>query len=169
MLVHSTSNPLASSLNPGRTQVGLLRLLTTGFNGHGDRSNSNALFSSSAIAYILNIKCLGPSDSDDQSNLKQLCMFCGITALLDHYGCKSFPRPSTGGLVGFGKAIGHSDSLQAELWALFEGMKLAWKFGFEKKTGMRDSEEIIVFKSAGSVDGLELEAQLVYEAYVKLV
>ncbi|KAK9045708.1 hypothetical protein V6N11_051617 [Hibiscus sabdariffa] len=35
-------------------------------------------------------------------------------------------------LIGFAKVIGHSSSLQAELWATLEGMKLAWEQGYPR-------------------------------------
>ncbi|KAK9029784.1 hypothetical protein V6N11_026886 [Hibiscus sabdariffa] len=35
-------------------------------------------------------------------------------------------------LVGFSKTLGHSDALRAELWAIYDGLKLAWDCGFRR-------------------------------------
>ncbi|KAK8600649.1 hypothetical protein V6N12_050502 [Hibiscus sabdariffa] len=45
--------------------------------------------------------------------------------------------------MGFAKAIGHTNSLQAELWALFEGLSLSWKQGFEKVFVRSDSKQVV--------------------------
>ncbi|KAE8681332.1 hypothetical protein F3Y22_tig00111330pilonHSYRG00176 [Hibiscus syriacus] len=41
---------------------------------------------------------------------------------------------SSGGawLVGFNKYIGHSSIPQAELWSLYEGLRIAWIYGYDK-------------------------------------
>ncbi|KAK8601216.1 hypothetical protein V6N12_051057 [Hibiscus sabdariffa] len=44
-------------------------------------------------------------------------------------------------IVGFVKVIGRSDVLQAELWALFEGMSLAWEYGFHRLLVRSDSKQ----------------------------
>ncbi|KAK8488301.1 hypothetical protein V6N11_028605 [Hibiscus sabdariffa] len=46
-------------------------------------------------------------------------------------------------IMGFAKAIGYSNNLQAELWALFEGLSLAWKQGFEKVLVRYDSKQVV--------------------------
>ncbi|KAK8580708.1 hypothetical protein V6N12_070963 [Hibiscus sabdariffa] len=56
-------------------------------------------------------------------------------------------------IVGFVKSIGSSNSLQAELWVIFEGMKLAWEFGFERlliQNDCRQAADLVNSVSAGS-------------------
>ncbi|KAL4285564.1 hypothetical protein GQ457_16G025970 [Hibiscus cannabinus] len=54
-------------------------------------------------------------------------------------------RNQNGGwVVGFVKAIGHLNTLQVELWALFEGMLLAWKYGFDSLLVCSDCKQAAV-------------------------
>ncbi|KAK8520058.1 hypothetical protein V6N12_004021 [Hibiscus sabdariffa] len=46
-------------------------------------------------------------------------------------------------IVGFAKAIGRSDVLQAELWAIFEGISLAWEYGFDRLLIHSDSKQAV--------------------------
>ncbi|KAK8552302.1 hypothetical protein V6N12_040906 [Hibiscus sabdariffa] len=46
-------------------------------------------------------------------------------------------------IVGFAKEIGRSDALQAELWAIFEGMSLAWEYGFVRLLIRSDSKQAV--------------------------
>ncbi|KAK9002871.1 hypothetical protein V6N11_060447 [Hibiscus sabdariffa] len=45
--------------------------------------------------------------------------------------------------MGFAKAIGGSDNLQVELWALLEGLNLAWDQGFERLLVRSDSKQVV--------------------------
>ncbi|KAK9045531.1 hypothetical protein V6N11_051441 [Hibiscus sabdariffa] len=46
-------------------------------------------------------------------------------------------------IVGFAKAIGRSDALQAKLWAIFEGMTLVWEYGFGRLSIRSDSKQAV--------------------------
>ncbi|KAK9036971.1 hypothetical protein V6N11_021894 [Hibiscus sabdariffa] len=46
-------------------------------------------------------------------------------------------------VVGFVKAISHSDVLHAELWALFEGMSLVWRYGFDSFLVCSDCKQVV--------------------------
>ncbi|KAK9027947.1 hypothetical protein V6N11_067766 [Hibiscus sabdariffa] len=55
-------------------------------------------------------------------------------------------------IVGFVKSISFSNSLQAELWATFEGMKLAWEFGFERLLIENDCRQAVDLVDSVSAD-----------------
>ncbi|KAK8491767.1 hypothetical protein V6N12_005723 [Hibiscus sabdariffa] len=55
-------------------------------------------------------------------------------------------------IMGFAKAVGHANSLQAELWALFEGLLLAWEQGFEKVLVRSDSKQTVDLVNSPSTD-----------------
>ncbi|KAK8527582.1 hypothetical protein V6N12_054788 [Hibiscus sabdariffa] len=55
-------------------------------------------------------------------------------------------------IVGFVKSIGFSNCLHAELWAVFEGLKLAWEFGFERLLIQSDSQQAVDLVNSVSAD-----------------
>ncbi|KAK8993603.1 hypothetical protein V6N11_007830 [Hibiscus sabdariffa] len=59
-------------------------------------------------------------------------------------------------IMGFAKAIDHSNSLQAKLWALFEGMKFAWEHDFEMLLVQSDCRHAVELVNSPSVGSLAL-------------
>ncbi|KAK8506299.1 hypothetical protein V6N11_082372 [Hibiscus sabdariffa] len=55
-------------------------------------------------------------------------------------------------MVGSVKSIGFSNSLQAELWVVFEGMKLAWEFGFKRLLVQSDCRQAVGLVNDASSD-----------------
>ncbi|KAK9005282.1 hypothetical protein V6N11_042725 [Hibiscus sabdariffa] len=55
-------------------------------------------------------------------------------------------------IVGFVISIGFSNCLHAELWAVFEGLKLAWEFGFERLLIQSDSRQAVDLVNSVSAD-----------------
>ncbi|KAK9000224.1 hypothetical protein V6N11_080727 [Hibiscus sabdariffa] len=46
-------------------------------------------------------------------------------------------------LVGFSKTLGHSDALRAELWAIYDRLKLVWDCGFRRLLVQSDCRQAI--------------------------
>ncbi|KAK8995182.1 hypothetical protein V6N11_069627 [Hibiscus sabdariffa] len=103
------------------------------------------------------------SASGSQSEPLERVVSCLDWVILNVDGAVPMPMSngSIGGLfrncggdwiMGFAKAVGHVNSLQAELWALFEGLSLAWKQGFEKVLVRSDSKQAVDFVNSPSAD-----------------
>ncbi|KAK8488326.1 hypothetical protein V6N11_069087 [Hibiscus sabdariffa] len=101
--------------------------------GNWDTSQLAALFDESTIAHTCGIKCPSCDDGVDRSFLS-----------LSNGTIGGLFRNSNGDwFMGFAKAVGHSNSLQAELLTLFEGLSLAWEQGFRKHLVRSDIKQVV--------------------------
>ena len=66
-------------------------------------------------------------------------------------------------VIGFGKYLGVSSVLMAELWGLYTGMKMAWERGWQKVVFSLDSKTEITLVQPCTATGRRIELLIVWQ------